>query len=295
MGIRKPEVLEIARKTYAINEFGMVTCYLLIGEERGLLIDCGTGMYNIRVIADELCDLPYDVVITHADFDHYCSMDMWEEVWLHPADWHMMEPEYQERAREMFKDYPAMMVKPGTFDAYDITPEQMRYPEKMPKFLPLADGQVFDLGGRKVDVIHTPGHSAGEVVLIDPSVRILFSGDACNTNLILVRELVGNGKGVSVNTALKGLLKIKAREKDFDRNFNGHIGYGGSTVHRSVPEEVLDEAIEILTRILKGTAEVEKFPVFDGIYGEWSTVKLGYTRISFDPERLIDEGEEPAV
>ena len=44
MGIRKPEVLEIARKTYAINEFGMVTCYLLIGEERGLLIDCGTGM-----------------------------------------------------------------------------------------------------------------------------------------------------------------------------------------------------------------------------------------------------------
>ena len=90
MGISKPLVFEIAENTYAINEFGMVTCYMLVGKQRGLLIDCGTGMYNIREIADELCDKPYDVVITHADFDHYCSMDMWDKVWLHPLDLHMM-------------------------------------------------------------------------------------------------------------------------------------------------------------------------------------------------------------
>ncbi|MBQ6451955.1 MAG: MBL fold metallo-hydrolase [Solobacterium sp.] len=295
MGISKPLVFEIAENTYAINEFGMVTCYMLVGKQRGLLIDCGTGMYNIREIADELCDKPYDVVITHADFDHYCSMDMWDKVWLHPLDLHMMEPAYQKRAYEMFLDYPQMMVKPGTFAAYDVTPAQMRYPQKTPEFLPLQDGQIFDLGGRYAEVIHTPGHSQGEVVVIDPSVRILFSGDACNTNLILVRELVGNGRGVSVNTALRGLLKIKAREKDFDRNFNGHIGYGGSTVHRCVPKEVLDEAIELLTGVVQGKAVPEMFPVFDGIYGEWPTVSKGYTRISYDPSRIIDDGEIPAV
>ena len=31
MGISKPLVLEVARKTYAINEFGMATCFLLVG------------------------------------------------------------------------------------------------------------------------------------------------------------------------------------------------------------------------------------------------------------------------
>ena len=51
MGISRPIVSEIAYRTYAINEFGMATCFLLEGTERGLLIDTGCGMYNIREIA----------------------------------------------------------------------------------------------------------------------------------------------------------------------------------------------------------------------------------------------------
>lgn len=287
MGISKPLVLEIAHRTYAINEFGMAAAFMLIGEERGLLIDTGCGMYNLRLIADELCSLPYDVAITHGHGDHIGSMDRWDKVWLHPADWDDLSMEHFEENKNRLEHYPDGMAAFGSFDAYDITRDQVRYPESVPEFLPLEDGQVFDLGKRKVEVIHTPGHTLGEVVFLDHATRILFSGDACNINLGIMTT--------SINTALKGLLKVKARESEFDRNWNGHIGYGSDTFNHSMPPEVLDECLAIMRSIIAGTADVHVAPTNPNFkIPPRSYVTYGHTRISFDPARVIDEGEEPA-
>lgn len=285
MGISKPIISEIAYKTYLINEFGMASCFVLLGQERGLVIDAGCGMYDIRSIVDELCPLPYDVVITHSHCDHTGCVDKWEEVWLHPADWESYLNAGM--GKEMLMHYPDMMAIHGSFDVYDISKDQIRFPEKLAKPLPLEDGQIFDLGGgRKVEVIHTPGHSLGEVVFLDPSVRILFSGDACNPNL-------GIG-ATSVNTALKGLLKVKARQDDFDRNFNSHAGYGGNTFGASMPESTLDDCLHILKGILDGTADVKmEVNPFRPDGPASTSVTYGAVRIGFNPERLIDEGEEP--
>jgi hypothetical protein len=213
-------------------------------------------------------------------------MDRWDKVWLHPADWESLSMEYFAENKERLENYPNGMAAFGSFDAYDIKPEQIRYPEAVPEFLPLEDGQVFDLGGRKVEVIHTPGHTEGEVVFLDPSTRILFSGDACNINLGIM--------ATSMNTALKGLLKVKARESEFDRNWNSHIGYGSDTTNRSMPPEVLDECIYIMRSIIAGTAEVKVSENSSFKMPPRSYVTYGHTRISFDPKRIIDDGETPA-
>jgi len=42
----------------------------------------------------------------------------------------------------------------------------------------LGDGEKLEAGGRELQVIHTPGHSAGSICLYDEDHRILFSGDA---------------------------------------------------------------------------------------------------------------------
>ena len=39
------------------------------------------------------------------------------------------------------------------------------------------DGYTFELGSRKLEVIHTPGHSIGHCSFFEPDKKILFSGD----------------------------------------------------------------------------------------------------------------------
>lgn len=287
MGYQKPVVSEIAYRTYAINEFGMATCFILWGDTRGALIDAGCGMYNIKEIADELCPVPYDVLITHGHGDHIGCIDRFEQVYLHPADWEDISMAHFQENEERLKGYPNMMAAFGSFEVYDIRKEQIRYPQSLPKLLPLEDGQIFDLGGRTLHTVHTPGHTAGEVVFIDPLEKILFSGDGCNPNLGV--------RAVSLNTALTGLLKVKAQEASFNRNFNSHIGYGGSNVNMSMPASCLDDHIYIMKGLIGGSLKPEYSPSpfrKDGppIYH----YHYGNVLLTFDPEHLIDPGEERA-
>ncbi|XVQ11380.1 MBL fold metallo-hydrolase [Spirillospora sp. CA-255316] len=41
----------------------------------------------------------------------------------------------------------------------------------------LADGQVIEIAGTRVEVIHTPGHAPGAVCFHVPDLGVLFSGD----------------------------------------------------------------------------------------------------------------------
>ena len=82
---------------------------------------------------------------------------------------------------------------------------------------------------------------------IDPQSRILFSGDACNVSLRIT--------DCDVETALEGLMRLKAQQSDFDRNFNGHLAYASGVTHISMPESTLDDCIYAMETILAGKAE----------------------------------------
>ena len=41
----------------------------------------------------------------------------------------------------------------------------------------LHDGDILDLVGRSIQVIHTPGHSPGHCCFYEPNKKYLFSGD----------------------------------------------------------------------------------------------------------------------
>jgi len=45
----------------------------------------------------------------------------------------------------------------------------------------LTDGEVIDCGRTRMEVLHTPGHTAGHCALFFPEEEILFAGDICLT------------------------------------------------------------------------------------------------------------------
>lgn len=78
----------------------------------------------------------------------------------------------------------------------------------------MADGDVFDLGGRRLEVIHTPGHSPGSICLLDKENRLLFTGDTVNVSMALT--------GHDFHEYNASLRRLWARESEFDSICIGH-------------------------------------------------------------------------
>lgn len=244
MPIPKPIIIQVADGVYAINEFGLDSVFVIEGSKSALVIDAGIGACDLKAIVEDITDHPYEVVLTHGHLDHIGSWDLFDRVWLHPAD---LERALAVRLDGRVASGERMRGQEGDPDVWHYGPENFRDWSRIPEIRDLRDGQKFDLGDRCIRCIHTPGHSPGSCSFLDPGSRILFSGDACNVSLRIT--------DCPVETALEGLRKLKAAEGEFDRNFNGHLAYASGVTHISMPETVLDDCIRAMEDILAGKAQ----------------------------------------
>ena len=71
---------------HMISDFGIANCYLLIGEERALLIDCGLGIGDIKGAVEKITDKPILVVATHGHVDHAGGDGQFEKIYVHTLD-----------------------------------------------------------------------------------------------------------------------------------------------------------------------------------------------------------------
>lgn len=78
--------------------------------------------------------------------------------------------------------------------------------------LQVVDGDVLELGGHRLEVIATPGHTGGHICLADRASRFLFTGDH-----VLPRIYSGVGIGILAGTEPMGdLLSSLDRLAEFD-------------------------------------------------------------------------------
>jgi glyoxylase-like metal-dependent hydrolase (beta-lactamase superfamily II) len=278
MGMKNVFVSEIAKNTYAINEYGLTAMYLLVGEEKALLLDTGCGVCDIKKLVEELIDKPYIVALTHGHLDHAGGIGAFDEIYLGKGDFEMASSVSAEELRGYADD----LGKMGGYAAYDYKPEWIKQAEKLPVMHAIEDGDIFSLGNRDVRAIAVPGHTQGGICFLDKTSGILFSGDACNTNLLVCES--------SVNTTLRGLDYLKTFDGQYKQMFNGHIGYAGLPNCFSQPETVLDDCIQICEQILGNTGNAQSV---NFLGRSWICQEYGCARISYDPERLYDPGETP--
>jgi len=132
-------------------------------EDGRTLIDAG----NMHGLADELEDLgPLDrlerILLTHSHFDHVGGMAEIYQVSNPDLYVHRCAREYLRLLRPPFPEF---------FDAL----------EKDGKIKFLDDGDVLD-GQVPLQVLYTPGHTAGDLCFFDESSGALFCGDAVLPN-----------------------------------------------------------------------------------------------------------------
>ena len=168
-------VERIDAHTFAISEYKHweeTHCYLLCGQEKALLIDTGLGVANIGGIVDSLTELPVMAVTTHVHWDHIGGHPYFDNIAVHELekDWLSVKfPIPLQVVKNNLTKYPCDFPAEFDIDAYRIF-------QGMPQSI-LRDGDWLDLGDRKIQVVHTPGHSPGHCCFYEPGRGYLFSGD----------------------------------------------------------------------------------------------------------------------
>lgn len=267
MATLKHEVTQIAPKTWCISEFRLVNAFLVEGEEKAALIDTGCGIGNLADTVRSLTDKPLIILLSHSHFDHDGGVFEFPgvDVYLHPADGSQREGMAQ-RLEKMFgtqdeNDLRAFYVKSrapircpeiDVNDLLKLVPTK-KTPETYP-WKPLHDGMEIDLGNRILTVIHTPGHTDGEVCFLDKTSRILFSGDTSNESIILSRQPNNDTKLIEIcNQTMK---KLWALEASYDKL---GVGHDAVTMDKQIIKDYLDLTDGLLNGSLSGAYEETGF------------------------------------
>ncbi len=168
-------VEKIDDDTYAISEYGHweeTHSYLLCGTERALLIDTGLGVANIKKVVDSLTALPVQVVTTHVHWDHIGGHKYFDNIAVHEAEQEWLSCHFPIPLQIVKHN---LTCKPCEFpNAFEIDDYQLF---KGNPDIVFSDGYCFDLGNRKLTVVHTPGHSPGHCCFYEPERKYLYSGD----------------------------------------------------------------------------------------------------------------------
>ena len=168
-------VEQIDPQTFAVSEYGhweQTHCYLLCGRERALLIDTGLGVSNLRKVTDALTALPVTAVATHAHWDHIGGHRFFDRIAVHELEKDWLSGKFPLPLQAVIRSLTSAPCDfPQDFDigAYRVF-------QGSPQIL-LRDGDRFDLGGRSVLAIHTPGHSPGHCCFYEEDRGYLYSGD----------------------------------------------------------------------------------------------------------------------
>lgn len=143
------------------------------GRDGDLLVDSGLGVAPLRRHVALLCERPLLAVASHSHFDHIGGHHEFPQRAIHAAEAEILaHPSRSATLADMFAD-------DGMFDALPAGWSAAAYQVKAaPPTRLLADGDAIDLGDRRFDVIHAPGHSPGGIVLWEAATGVLFSGDA---------------------------------------------------------------------------------------------------------------------
>ena len=190
--------------------------YVVEGNDKALVIDAGTSMPHLDKAVKTLTDKPVMLAVTHGHGDHVGGAVCFPEVWIHPADTTLIS---------------------GGRRAYQGT---IHY---------LSDGEVIDLGGREIEVLHTPGHTSGSVTFFDKEHHYGFSGDAFgSTNLLLF----AGPFSTLINTTSRTAEYMQ--KNGIEKLYPGHYhGDNPETLQRVLDEKKMSE--EVLKGKRKGTKD----------------------------------------
>jgi len=172
-----------------------VNCYILAAKEDSpaIIIDPGAQASKISKVLDKYKLKPGLVINTHGHYDHIAADDAWGVlVYAHKLD------------TPLLKD--ALLNMSGLFASNYTVKSEIK---------PLEDSQIIELDGLQLKVLHTPGHTAGGIVLLlqKPLDKIAFTGDTLFCRGIGRSDLAGGSEAALIKSIKEKLFTLPDETK----------------------------------------------------------------------------------
>lgn len=140
---------------------GHVYATLIVGKEKALLLDNGYGDDELAQYAKKLAGVPIIALVSHAHPDHMGGYRQFEDLWLNEKEVPLCQEWFSEAEFDEEK-----LILDGT------------------RLHLLKEGNL-ELGERTVQIIETPGHTAGSICVYDEKTKIMLTGDTLSQRVFL--------------------------------------------------------------------------------------------------------------
>ena len=213
----------ICPNTWLIQGDG-ANSYLLVGDERGVVIDTGFAIENIQMYAQTLTDKPVNLAAnTHGHFDHSGGNGWFERAYMSATALDIAKTPYPSKALLNYPlDYLVTIV---------------------------GDGDKIDLGNRVLEVIEIPAHAPSSLAFLDKKEHILFTGDEVDDYVMLY--WMQPEPQPTIEKHAQNMEKLLKHRQEFDFICAGHGQVMGDA-------SLIVDYLEHDRRILAGQIEGER-------------------------------------
>lgn len=224
------DIIQMDSSTWRFED-GFVRFFLLVGEEKAAMIDSGANCPEALELAKTLTDKPIFLLNTHGDGDHTSGTAAFSQIHMHAAD-------------------------------YDSCGVSARFPQTA--LAAVKDGDVLELGGRPLMIIHIPGHTAGSVAILDQKNRALYAGDSVQKGHIYMF-----GDKRTPEEYEKSLDKLIALKADYDCIYASHDEY-------QVSGDYAEKVKEAWRQVREDKVEFEQLNLFGNPVKSYTTDVCGF-------------------
>jgi len=156
-----------------IDAYAVGDIWLVRGRERALAVDTGSGIAPSAPLVAAIADRPVAAIALNPYYDHAGGWPDFAERLCHPLDAPALaDPTAENESLSAFLNEETLFAQPSA--DFDLAAYAMR--PAAPTAL-VEEGDVIDLGGRRLEVLHAPGRSPGGLALWESATGALFTGD----------------------------------------------------------------------------------------------------------------------
>ncbi|WP_186526136.1 MBL fold metallo-hydrolase [Leekyejoonella antrihumi] len=191
-----------------------------------LVIDSGLGVASLRGCLPHLFEGDCAVVVTHAHLDHMGSAHEFEQCWAHSAE-PLGAPHLGALRRGPLSEALGLELDGSPDELLIDARPHAEYDPSAYKLSParvtrqLHDGDLIELPGRTLTVLHLPGHTAGSIALYEQEARSLFSGDVVY-DLEPGEQLLDEMHGSEVDSYIASMQRLATLPVDMVYPGHGH-------------------------------------------------------------------------